>query len=205
MLVLKQWATREDILDSEDFHEYIDQHVDSWYEFAQRKRFNVPKGPSIFMVRGCDKTAEWALACFHGTSETQGAEVFFNGAFIGAPGARLCLKGSWARSASAAARSGPRRDPVTPFLTSQSANVPEVSKRFDQPVFLRTWRVSRRRFWIPRVIKAAAEPQDLDYDHDMDKDNDPCASGSGGGSSDDDIFVELDPNPNPVCDHVLAR
>lgn len=203
VLVLKQWATREDISDSRDFHDYIRRHADSWYDFAEQKRFNVPNGHSIFMVRGCDKTAEWALAAFEGTSETQGAEVFFNGAFMTAPGARISLQGSWGRCTSAQHRSGPRLDSVTPVLSSLPADVPGVSRRFNQPVFLRTWRVGRRRFMLPRSIKAAAEPQEDDYDSDLDALNRPCDAGSD--SSGDDLLVQLDPDPNPVCNISILR
>lgn len=198
VLVLKQQASREDLFDGKHFRSYILKNVDSWYEFADSLGFIVPEG-DIFMVRGCDKTAEWALAAFENRSGE--AEMFFNGAYMNVAGARVAVKGSWGHFSSGKHRSGPLSGPNPTTLNaagfSQSANDPD--SLFNQPVFLRTWRAGRRRFMLPRSIKAAAEPQE-----DAQKPERRAPNDSGTACSPaDDVIIELNPNPDVVCNALV--
>lgn len=208
VLVLKQWATREDLSNTRRFRDYIRQHVDSWYEFAERHDFTFPNRRSIFMVRGCDKTSEWALAALEGRATTQGAEVFFSGGYIATAGVRVSLQGSWGHCVSGQHRSGPRLDAVTPLqniaASSQPADVPETSRRFNQPIFLRTWMIGRRPLGLPCSIKAAAGPQDFDYENTRDGFN--SLREIVASSSDDEMVVEPNSRIEPVCStHFAAR
>ena len=201
VLVLKQQASREDLFDGKHFRSYILEHVGSWYEFADSLGFIVSEG-DIFMVRGCDKTAEWALAAFENKSGE--AEIFFNGAYMSVAGARVCVKGSWGHFSSGQHRSGPLNSPNLSTIDAAGyarlANDPD--SRFNQPIFLRTWRVGRRRFMLPRSIKAAAEPQEDAQKPERHKPKDP---GTACSSADDDVIIELNPNPAVVCSTCPCR
>lgn len=150
------------------------------------------------MVRECDKAAEWALAAFE--TRTGGAELFFNGAFMTVAGARVYLQGSWGSFTSGQQRWGPDHGLATPLLqpAGPSTHVPATpSFPFNQPVFLRTWRVRYKAFGLIRKIKAEAEAQDDAYDWDKDASIDPHRT--GGDAGDGEMVVEVDPKPDPVC------
>lgn len=79
-LITKTPMLREDIVKNDVIPAYIKQHIDSWYEFAQDLHYTLVEG-EIIMVRGCDKTAAWALAAF--TQRQRKGEIFFRGGFVG--------------------------------------------------------------------------------------------------------------------------
>lgn len=198
VLVLKRGATCEDIYDCRRFRDYIEAHIDSWYDFADHLGYGpVPEG-SIFMVRGCDKAAEWALAAFQ--NKTGGAELFFNGAYVMNPaGVRVSVQGSWGHYTSGQHRCGPLADfglASLPSMERSHLTGADSALPFNQPVFLRIWRVRRGPIKLLSRVKAAAEPQDDNADSDQERDIDPC--GTAEGTSDDAIVVEPDPKSDPV-------
>jgi hypothetical protein len=175
-LILKHGAARCDIISQSNLViDYIRQHVDSWYEFADHLQLDLEDG-SIFMVRGCDKTTAWAVAAFSGISRAISFE--FHGGYIPLMGVGLSLAGKWANMGSVEHRSGP---PPPPIDTWQERNVtPQVEESSprsspamahmqpsnppNQTVFLRIWKAKRRRFRAPRRIRAAAGPRNEDRD-----------------------------------------
>lgn len=104
-LVTKQSVYRETYHDNEEVRRYIARHIDSWYAFAKRLDEIEPKD-GFLLVRGCDKTAEWALAAF--AQKHREARISFTGGFVSA-GGQLSLSGSWSAAMSAEYRSGPDR------------------------------------------------------------------------------------------------
>ncbi|EIN11258.1 hypothetical protein PUNSTDRAFT_131428 [Punctularia strigosozonata HHB-11173 SS5] len=175
VLVLKQKAMRQNLRDSRVVRQYIRDNVDSWYEFANDLGFRVSEG-DIFMVRGCDKTSEWAVAAFAERSADAG--ISFNGGYVVDAGVRVAVTGSWGWFCSAEHRSGPEtaKDPA----------------EFDQTVFIRVWKFRRFPFRIPTRISAAAEPRDGFFDG---SDGDCSADwGSDGSSPSSEVAIKLDPS-----------
>jgi hypothetical protein len=58
ILILPDGATREDLRSTRRFHSYIRKWAPYWYQ-----DLDISNG-SLFLVTGCDKTSDWAVATF---------------------------------------------------------------------------------------------------------------------------------------------
>jgi hypothetical protein len=109
-LLVRERATCVDIVDNNHVHQYIAQHIDSWYDHANTLGYGPTQAPegSIMLIKGCAKTSSWAHATF--TERTREASIFFNGGFV-MGGVAIRLRGSWARAVSAVSKDGPHNKP----------------------------------------------------------------------------------------------
>lgn len=64
ILVLPHGASREDLIHTERIHEYAKRNAPYWYQDVNGYGGIVHTNGSLFLVTGCDKTNDWALASF---------------------------------------------------------------------------------------------------------------------------------------------
>lgn len=55
---------REDIIRTKAFEDYIRDHSESWFAFAQRNRLDVQRMEDIILVSGCTLVTAWAAGAF---------------------------------------------------------------------------------------------------------------------------------------------
>lgn len=55
---------REDVIRTKAFEDYIRDHCESWFAFAQRNRLDVQRMEDIILVSGCTLVTAWAAAAF---------------------------------------------------------------------------------------------------------------------------------------------
>ncbi|KAL0948303.1 hypothetical protein HGRIS_010895 [Hohenbuehelia grisea] len=192
VLLLTRKGIREDILALDLCKEYAKEHYESWYDFANRQlRLGLNNG-DIILVTGCDKTAEWATAAFN--ERSRGVGISFYGGFPMVGGAEVSLSGSWQTGTSVQHRSGP---------VSDCGDV-----KYDQTIFIRSYKVKESITGAPKVIRAASEPRDdersgpeqdslavpvedpMDAEDDAEEDDDPLR-----------VFNALD----ALADHILEN
>jgi hypothetical protein len=147
-LLIRERATCVDIDDNDHVHQYIAQHIDSWYEYARGRGYGPRQAPegSIMLIKGCAKTRSWAHVTF--TERTREASVFFHGGFVMA-GVDTWLRGSWDRVISAVPKDGPHHEQDEHrLLLNEPAAV--CSSHFPAGktscVFARVYRCKRSRF-----------------------------------------------------------
>jgi hypothetical protein len=106
-LLLRSTATSVDFGDNNIVHQYIAEHIDSWYDHAWNLGYQTVQAPegSIVLIKGCVKTGSWAHATF--TERTKEASIFFNGGLVKELGVTTRLRGSWARATSTVYGEGP--------------------------------------------------------------------------------------------------
>jgi hypothetical protein len=73
LLTLPHHGIRKDVIRTKVFEDYIRDHVDSWFTFAQRKRLDVERMEDLILVTGCTLVTSWGTAAF--IDSTQDAEV----------------------------------------------------------------------------------------------------------------------------------
>ena len=147
MLILKQAAHRDVLHPSKDLAQYITRSHRTWYRFAQDVFRLDLKEEDIIFVHGSVKTAEWALAA--ATQRAREGSLLFGGEF--GPLARATFSVSASRSAAMSMehRSGPK--------VARLGAEDSLQNEFDQCVFLHYYKIKRRRFLGPKVIRAAGE------------------------------------------------
>ena len=148
MLILKQAAHREVLHPSKDLAQYIIRNHRNWYRFAQDVFRLDLKEEDIIFIHGSVKTAEWALAA--ATQRAREGSLLFGGEF--GPLARATFSVSASRSAAMSMehRSGPK-------VARLGAGAEDSQNEFDQCVFLHYYKIKRRQFLGPKVIRAAGE------------------------------------------------
>ena len=73
LLALPQEGLGKDVIRTKVFEDYIRDHVDSWFSFAQRRRLDVERMEDLVLVTGCTLAKSWGAAAF--VDSTQDAEV----------------------------------------------------------------------------------------------------------------------------------
>lgn len=71
ILVLPDGASREDLISTQRFHGYLRQWAPYWYQDR-----DISNG-ALFVVTGCDKASDWAIATFPADSHTQPVELIY--------------------------------------------------------------------------------------------------------------------------------
>ncbi|KDQ54309.1 hypothetical protein JAAARDRAFT_135733, partial [Jaapia argillacea MUCL 33604] len=183
VLVLPDSAHREDAFYPKMFKDHMLKHYRSWYEFAVHQCGCEIKVSDLVLVTGCHMTTKWAMAAF------SNSDVRASGSFgAGIPGgvsAKFSLSGGWSTSRFVHHHSGPQ--PSFLGTKAQGSSNPDGSEEDDrnQCVFLRGYRVMERRFLGPKVIEAAADPQNLGHEGPEQGDTAvPCE----GGETEDEIM-----------------
>ncbi|PPQ64795.1 hypothetical protein CVT26_002627 [Gymnopilus dilepis] len=64
ILILPNGASREDLTSTDRFHEYARKNAPHWYQYMNHYGSAAHANGSLFLVTGCDKTDDWALASF---------------------------------------------------------------------------------------------------------------------------------------------
>ena len=73
LLSLPNGGYHEDVLRAQVFEHYIQDHVDSWFTWAQKNRLGVEHVEDLILVSGCTLVTSWAAAAF--VDDTIGAEI----------------------------------------------------------------------------------------------------------------------------------
>ena len=73
LLALPQNGLRKDIIRTKASEDYIRDHVDSWFSFAQRRKLGVERMEDLILVTGCTFVTSWGVAAF--VDSSQYAEV----------------------------------------------------------------------------------------------------------------------------------
>ena len=73
LLALPQDGIRTDVIRTKVFEDYIRDHVDNWFSFAQKRRLDVERMEDLILVTGCTLVTSWGVAAF--VDSTQDAEV----------------------------------------------------------------------------------------------------------------------------------
>jgi hypothetical protein len=63
-LSLPHDGLREDVIRTKAFEDYIRDHSENWFAFAQRNRLDVQRMEDIILVSGCTLVTAWAAAAF---------------------------------------------------------------------------------------------------------------------------------------------
>ncbi|PPQ64815.1 hypothetical protein CVT26_002647 [Gymnopilus dilepis] len=64
IIVLPNGASREDLVSTDRFREYARQNAPHWYQYINHYGRTLHANGSLFLVTGCDKANDWAIASF---------------------------------------------------------------------------------------------------------------------------------------------
>ena len=179
-------AEKNQLLASQSLIPFIRHNIDRWHEYAQTKFDLLIAREQIIFISGVTKTEDWGLGAF--VNQAKGGEVaftaqvpFFQGTFsvqkqktqtgniqyrakplddarsVRSPRASLDV----VEAAGAEAGAGPSSP--APGSTSSLTTPP---KR-DQTLFFHYYKM-KARWWVKRIIKAAAGPDERDPDRSGD-------------------------------------
>ena len=73
LLSLPNGGHHEDAIHAQAFEDYIQDHVDSWFTWAQKTRLGVEHVEDLILVSGCTLVTSWAAAAF--VDDTIDAEI----------------------------------------------------------------------------------------------------------------------------------
>ena len=77
VLLLPNGGRSADIIRQKVFEDYIRDHVDNWFNWAQNNRLGVERMEDLILVSGCTSATSWASAAF--VDSTPEAEVSLTG------------------------------------------------------------------------------------------------------------------------------
>jgi len=63
-LSLPNGGHREDVIRTKAFEDYIRDHVDQWFNWAQTNKLGVERMEDLILVSGCTLVTSWAAAAF---------------------------------------------------------------------------------------------------------------------------------------------
>ena len=85
LLSLPNGGYREDVIRTKVFEDYIRDHVDSWFSWAQKIGLGVDRMEDLILVSGCTMATSWAAASF--VDDTSEAEISLASTLLGNAGA----------------------------------------------------------------------------------------------------------------------
>jgi len=72
LLSLPNGGLRQDVIRTKAFEDYIRDHVDRWFTWAQRIQLGVEQIENLILVSGCTLVTSWAAAvCVDNASEAE--------------------------------------------------------------------------------------------------------------------------------------
>lgn len=149
LLSLPNGGHRKDVFLTKGFKDYIRDHAERWFNWAQDNNFGVERMEDLILVTGCTLVTSWAAAAFVGN--TSEAEISLASRTFGNVGASFV----WDNVRGPVSYHNSRFDPEKP---STMAN---------QCVFIRGCRAERFGFTIKQMRGAAGprpdDPDDADY------------------------------------------
>lgn len=181
VLVLKRGAHREEVPPGHTISSYVVRNHAKWYRFAVDVVQLDIREEDVIFIRGSLKTAEWAVAAAVGGARE--GELVFGGDFGPSMKAGFSVGVTQRMSMSIECRTGP-------LLTKDASQSSIDEPPFDQCVFLLYYKLKRRPFLTPKVIRGAAGPRDSPNTKDPDT-NSPLRSKSDVGS--DQLVLESFP------------
>ncbi|KAN0136358.1 hypothetical protein V8E53_005726 [Lactarius tabidus] len=131
---------REDVIRTKAFEDYIRDHCESWFAFAQRNRLDVQRMEDIILVSGCTLVTAWAAGAF--VDNNLDSDITLGCQPLGGSGATF----EW-HSARGAGQS---------VVYHNSQEIPDLAQT--QCVFIRGFRAKRIFLGLYTGLRAAAEP-----------------------------------------------
>lgn len=173
-MVIQKRADLEAIHPSRRMVNYMSQNFSSWHDFITGRLDVDISREDIRFISGVYKTADWAVASY--TEAGRSALFRFNADFQ--VGSMAFLASSSTMSQTPPLQNwGPRSDAATSPTSSTTSLRPN-----DQSVFIHYYKLKRRLFVFPRVMKAAAGYDELPPGPDDSTDeNRMSVDGSFGG------------------------
>jgi len=105
-LSLPNGGHHEDVIRAQPFEDYIKDHVDSWFTWAQKNRLGVKRMEDLILVSGCTLAMSWAAAAF--VDNALEAEISLERRTLGNVGASF----TWGNVRGRVAYHNSRFDPV---------------------------------------------------------------------------------------------
>ncbi|KAI0944756.1 hypothetical protein AcW1_002389 [Taiwanofungus camphoratus] len=156
LLVLKDAATKTILRRSARMPDYMLRHHASWYDLARDTLGMDLRSDEIIFVQGVVKTTDrWALTAV--TDSGEGVEVHFS-TDLG-PYGNASFSFSRDRQASLSYPYRLGRALTTDTSRDEGASTGRKATKKDQCIFIHYYKL-KRRWYGPKVIKAAAEPRD---------------------------------------------
>lgn len=171
-LLLKDKAVLKELLTTGSLIRYIRANHSEWINFITNGLDLVHPREDIIFVSGTIKTTEWAVGAFSNYEHEGSFDITFNaGPWASASSG---FKVSTSTSVNVQHREGP-----SPAITHRP-NAPQITQGYEtegldampynQTVFLHYYKLKNRTFLWPKVMKAAAGPDNLPmYDGDEDE------------------------------------
>ncbi|KAH9991037.1 hypothetical protein BJV77DRAFT_560962 [Russula vinacea] len=82
LLALPKDGLRKDVIRTKVFEDYIRDHIDSWYAFAQARRLDVERMEDLILVTGCTLVSSWGVAAFVDTNQDAEIMLRLHGTFF---------------------------------------------------------------------------------------------------------------------------
>ena len=89
LLSLPHGGRREDVIQSKAFRDYIREHVDSWFTWAQNHNLEVERVEDLILVTGCTLVSSWAAAAFDDTSPIDATSISLDAQKLNGGGAEF--------------------------------------------------------------------------------------------------------------------
>jgi hypothetical protein len=71
LLSLPNGGHSEDVIRTKVFEDYIRDHVDRWFNWAQNNKLGVERMEDLILVSGCTMATSWAAAAFVDNNEAE--------------------------------------------------------------------------------------------------------------------------------------
>ena len=166
---------KQDALKRAAFERYTKKHYESWVAFSREKQYGDDVRPVL--VSGVDTTKDFAMAAYSNEGTSLEADLSISVPMLATASASVW--GTWRTRGLAHTNYGPQ-ECVPPSIaqavgsSSQPTTPGAISDDYNQCVFVRYYTMRKRMGFIPRVMRAAAGPDDL-----------------GSGQNHDSTFPEL--------------
>ncbi|PCH43310.1 WD40 repeat-like protein [Wolfiporia cocos MD-104 SS10] len=169
LLVLKDSATRGELLPSRRMANYMHANFNNWYQFiTEDLDVDIKSDEDILFVRGWVKTKQWAVAAI--THQGRSAKISLSGNFGAPAGLTFKVQAAQEMTSYFAQRSGPEDEDGDAKGKSKAPEGDNVHDTDDLPrnqcVFLHYYRYKRRRFIPLKKLEAGAGPRDPDVHSD---------------------------------------
>ena len=109
LLTMPEGATSLDLQNDLAFTDYLEAHVQKWYEFVHKVRGKIIRNGQIRLVVGCNKTTAWGIATVSGMSQQTTNKLKFKALDAASSSATTY---TWECSGMVEVRVGPDKDDI---------------------------------------------------------------------------------------------
>lgn len=171
MLILKDHATRYEVINNARLTAYMKSNIASWHSFAVNTVGIECEEQDLLLIRGWTKTKEWHLAAFWETSKARSGSVGGQTSFV--VGAEMVISIINKEAMEVEERSGPT-ERSRRLMPPPAAHVDDDSPDDgDQCIFILAFKAKRRLgSWVRKISAAAG------YDRLPDPNNDVHGPGT---------------------------